>query len=161
MLNFGVTFVFTLVNFFILFLVLRRLLFKPVTALMDARAKKIKDSLAEAAYLKKKAEDDASRYEALMAEAETEAGRIVKEGNELAAAEAKALIDKAKAEAAEAQRRGEKAVEREREKAMQELAAEIARLASEAAAKLAGREARAEDERAAAALIRDLEAGRV
>jgi len=46
-------------------------------------------------------------------------------------------------------------------KGAQDLADEIARLAAEAAARLAGREASVEDERAAAVLIRDLEAGRV
>lgn len=161
MLNFGVTFLITIANFLVLFLILRKLLFKPVTAFMDARAKKIKDSLAEAAYLKNKALEDSKRYEALMAEADAEAERLVKEGAERAAVEAKALVDKANADAAAAQRRGEEAGEREREKAMQDLAGDIARLAAQAAGKLVGREAAAEDERAAAALIRELEAGRV
>jgi F-type H+-transporting ATPase subunit b len=160
-LNFGVTFLITIGNFLVLFLVLRKLLFKPVTGMMDARAKKIKDSLAEAAYLKNKAQEDASRYETLMSEAESEAERIVKEGGERAAAESKALVDKANADAAAAQRRGEEAAEREREKAMQDLAGDIARLAAAAAGKLVGREAAAEDERAAEVLVRELESGRV
>lgn len=161
MLNFGPTFLITILNFVVLFLILRKLLFKPVTAFMDARAKKIKDSLAEAAFLKNRAQEEATRYEKLMSEADAEAERIVKEGSERAAAEAKELLDKANAEAAETQRRGEAAAQLEREKAMQELAADIARLAAEAAGKLAGRDASAEDERAAAVLIRELEAGRV
>lgn len=161
MLNFTITFFITIGNFLVLFLVLRKLLFKPVTAFMDARAKKIKDSLAEAAFLKGRAQEEATRYEKLMAEADVEAERLVKEGSERAAAEAKELLEKAALEAAAAQRRGEAAALQEREKAMQDLAADIARLAAEAAGKLAGREAVAEDERAAAALIRELEAGRV
>jgi len=160
-LNFGVTFFITIANFLVLYLVLKKLLFKPVTKFMDARAKKIKDSLAEAAYLKGKAQEDASRYETLMADADAEAERLVKEGSERAAVESKAILDKANAGAADAQRRGEEAAEREREKAMQELAGDIARLAAQAAGKLVGREAAAEDERAAVALIRELEAGRV
>jgi F-type H+-transporting ATPase subunit b len=160
-LNFGVTFFITIVNFLVLFLILRKLLFKPVTAFMDARAKKIKDSLAEAAYLKGKAQEDASRYETLMSDADAEAERLVKEGAERAAAESKAIVDKANSDAAAAQRRGEEAAEREREKAMQDLAGDIAKLAAAAAGKLVGREAAAEDERAAATLIRELEAGRV
>jgi F-type H+-transporting ATPase subunit b len=160
-LNFGVTFLITIANFLVLFLILRKLLFKPVTAFMDARAKKIKDSLAEAAYLKGKAQEEASRYETLMSEAESEAERIVKDGSERAAAESKALVDKANADAAAAQRRGEEAAEREREKAMQDLAGDIAKLAAQAAGKLVGREAAAEDLRAAETLIRELEAGRV
>jgi F-type H+-transporting ATPase subunit b len=159
-LNFSVTFLITIVNFFVLFLVLRKLLFKPVTSFMDARAKKIKDSLGEAAILKAQAEEKAARYETLMATADAEVGRIVKEGEDRAREEAKALLDKANAEAAEARRRGEEAAELEREKARQELAGDIAALASEVAGKLIGRAAVAEDKRAAEVLVRELEAGR-
>ncbi len=161
MLNFTITFFITIGNFLVLFLILRKLLFKPVTAFMDARAKKIKDSLAEAAYLKGRAQEEATRYEKLMSEADAEAERLVKEGAERAALEAKELLEKANADAVEAQRRGEAAARQEREKAMQDMVGDIARLAAEAAGKLAGREAAAEDERAAAALIRELESGRV
>jgi len=159
-LNFSVTFLITIANFFVLFLVLRKLLFKPVTNFMEARAKKIKDSLGEAAILKAQAEEKAARYETLMATADAEVARIVKEGEDRAREEAKALLDKANAEAAEARRRGEAAAELEREKGRQELAGDIAALAAEVAGKLIGRAAAAEDKRAAEVLVRELEAGR-
>ncbi len=160
MLNFGVTFLFTIVNFFVLFLVLKKLLFKPVTSFMDARAKKIKDSLGEASIMRAQAEEKAARYEALMAGADAEAGRIVKEGEDRAKEEAKALIDKANAEAALARRRGEEAAELERVKALQALANDIASLASEVAGKLVGRAAEAEDKRSAERLVQELGASR-
>jgi len=159
-LNFTVTFFITILNFFVLFLVLKKLLFKPVVNFMDARAKKIRDSLAEASILRGEAEEKAARYEALMAGAEAEADRIVKEGEDRARDEAKALLEKAQADAVEARRRGEEAAEREREKARQELAGDIAAFASEVAGKLVGREAVAEDARAAEVLVRELEAAR-
>jgi F-type H+-transporting ATPase subunit b len=159
-LNFTVTFFITIVNFLVLYLVLRKLLFKPVTNFMDARTKKIKDALSDAAIMKGQAEELAARYEALMANADAEAERLVKEGEDRARAEAKALLDKALAEAAETRRRGEEAAEREREKARQELLGDIAAIAAEVAGKLVGREATAEDERAADHLVRELEAGR-
>jgi F-type H+-transporting ATPase subunit b len=159
-LNFTVTFFITIVNLLILFLVLRKLLFKPVTAFMDARAKKIRDSLSEASILKAQAEETAARYEALMADADAEAERLVKEGEDRAKAESKALLDKAGLEAAELRRRGEEAAELEREKGRQELAADIAALATEVAGRLVGREAAAEDARAALQLVRELESGR-
>jgi F-type H+-transporting ATPase subunit b len=159
-LNFTVTFFITIVNFFVLFWVLKKLLFKPVTKFMDARAKKIKDSLGEAALLKAQAEEKASHYESLMAAADSEAGRIVREGEERAKEEAKALLEKANAEASEARRRGEEAAELGREKALPELADDIASLAPEVAGKLVGRAAVAEDKRSAEHLVRELEAGR-
>jgi F-type H+-transporting ATPase subunit b len=159
-LNFGVTFFITIANFFVLFFVLKKLLFKPVTKFMDARAKKIKDSLGEAAILKAQAEEKAARYETLMSSADAEAARIVKEGEDRAKEEAKALLDKANAEASEARRRGEEAAELERAKALQELANDIASLSAEVAGKLVGRAAQDEDKRSAEHLVRELEAGR-
>lgn len=160
MLNFSVTFFITIANLVILYLVLRRLLFKPVTSFMEARAKKIRESLAEASILKGEAQEMAARYEGLMAGADAEAERLVKEGEERARAESKALLEKAAAEAAETRRRGEEAAEREREKARQELAGDIAALAAEVAGKLVGRAASAEDARAAESLVRELESSR-
>jgi F-type H+-transporting ATPase subunit b len=159
-LNFGITFFITIVNLLVLFLVLRKLLFKPVISFMDARAKKIKDTLADAAALKGNAERNASHYEELMSKADAEAERRVREGEERAKDEAKALLEKAQSEASELRRRGEEAAEREREKAIQELADDIAALSAEVAGKLVGRAAEAEDARAAQALVRELEAGR-
>jgi F-type H+-transporting ATPase subunit b len=159
-LNFTVTFFITIVNFLVLFLVLKKLLFKPVTNFMDARAKKIKDALSDAAIMKGQAEEMRSRYDELMAGADTEAERLVKEGGDRARDEAKALLEKAQADAAEARRRGEEAAEREREKARQELAADIAALATEVAGKLVGHAAEAEDKRSAEHLVRELEAAR-
>jgi F-type H+-transporting ATPase subunit b len=158
-LKFTVTFFITIVNFLVLYLVLKKLLFKPVTNFMDARAKKIKDALSDAAIMKGQAEEMAALYEGLMAKADAEAERLVKEGEDRARAEAKALLDKAQADAVETRRRGEEAAEREREKGRQELASDIALFAAEVAGKLVGREASAEDARAAEHLVRELEAG--
>jgi F-type H+-transporting ATPase subunit b len=159
-LNFSVTFLITIANFLVLFFVLKKLLFKPVTKFMDARAKKIKDSLAEASILRGEAEEKAARYEGLMAGAEAEAERIVKEGEDRARDEAKALVEKAQAEAAAARKSAEEAAVREREKALQELTGDIAAFAAEVAGKLVGRAAEAEDARAAEKLVRELEAAR-
>jgi F-type H+-transporting ATPase subunit b len=159
-LNFTVTFFITIVNLLVLFLVLKKLLFKPVTNFMAARTKKIQDSLNDAAIMQGKAEEMRSRYDELMSGADAEAERLVKEGEERAKSEAKALLEKATIEAAEARRRGEEAAEREREKARQELASDIAALAAEVAGKLVGRAAAAEDKRSAETLVRELEAAR-
>ena len=160
MLNFGVTFLFTIANFLVLFFFFKKFLFKPVLGFMDARTKKIKDSLSDAAIMKGQAEELRSRYESLMAGAESEAERLVKEGEDRAREEAKALLDKAQAEATATRRRGEEAAELEREKARQALAGDIAALAAEVAGRLVGKAAAAEDARAAEQLVRELEGAR-
>lgn len=160
MLDFGVTFFITIVNLLVLFFVLRKLLFKPVTNFMAARTKKIQDSLNDAAIMKNKAEELRARYEGLISGADTEAERIIKEGEDRSKSEAKALLEKAALEASELRRRGEEAAQLEREKARQELVSDIAALAADVASKLVGRAAEAEDRRSAEILVKDLEAGR-
>ncbi|MGO8695516.1 MAG: ATP synthase F0 subunit B [Rectinemataceae bacterium] len=160
MLSFGVSFFITIVNLLVLYLIFRRFLWKPMTDFMEKRTNKVKNELADAAMTKGKAEEMAKRYDGLLAEADSEAERLVKEGEERAKVEAKAILAAAQADAAELRRRGEEAAAREHEKARQELASDIAELAAEVAARLVGREARAEDARSADALVRELEAGR-
>lgn len=159
MLNFGVSFFITIVNLLVLYFILRRLLFKPVTDFMEKRANKVKSELAEAASTKGRAEEMAKRYDGLIAGADSEAERLIKEGEERARAEAKAILAAAQTEATELRKRGEESAAREREKARQELAGDIARLATEVAARLVGRAAEAEDARSAEALVRELESG--
>jgi F-type H+-transporting ATPase subunit b len=159
-LNFGVTFFITILNLFILYLILRRLLFKPVTAFMEKRANKVRSDLADAAMMKGKAEEAAKRYDGLLAEADIEAERLVKEGDERAKEEAKRILTAAQAEAAQLRARGEEAAVREAEKAMQALVSEIAGVATAIAARLAAREPAVEDARAAEVIIREMEAGR-
>lgn len=143
----------------VLYLVLKKLLFKPVTNFMEQRANKVKSELAEAASTKQRAEEMAKRYDGLIAGADTEAQRLVKEGEERAKAEAKTILAAAQSEAAELRRRGEESAALEREKARQALAGDIAHLATEVAARLVGKAAAAEDARSAEALVRELESG--
>jgi F-type H+-transporting ATPase subunit b len=159
-LSFGVSFFITIVNLLVLYFIFRRFLWKPMTSFMEKRANKIKSELADAAMTKGKADEMAKRYDGLLAEADTESERLVREGGERAKAEAKAILAAAQVEAAELRRRGEEAAAREHEKARQELASEIAALAAEVASRLVGREATSEDARSADALVRELEAGR-
>jgi F-type H+-transporting ATPase subunit b len=159
MLNFGVSFLITIVNFTVLYLVLRKLLFKPVTSFMKKRADKVRSDLADAAMMKGKAEESAKRYDALLADADSEAERLVKEGEERARDEAKAIVASAQTDAAALRRQGEEGAERAREKARAELLGDVAALAVETAARLIARSPEAEDVRAAEFIVRELEAG--
>ncbi len=160
MLQFGVSFLITIINFAVLYLVLRKLLFKPVTAFMRKRSDKVRGELADAAMMKGNAEEMAKRYDALLADADSEAERLIKEGEERAREEAKAILASAQTEATALRRQGEEGAERAREKARADLLGEIAALAVETAARLVARSPEAEDLRAAEFIVRELEAGR-
>jgi F-type H+-transporting ATPase subunit b len=159
-LSFSVSFLITIANFFVLFWIFKRFLWKPVKATLEKRASKVKSDLADASFSKVRAEELKTQYEGLITGAETEADRLLKEAAEQAATDSKALITEARGEAEAIRARAEESATRERAAALEKLTGEIARIATEAAAKLAGRDAAAVDASAAEALVKELGAGR-
>jgi len=165
-LDFGVTFLITLVNITILYLVLKRLLWKPMQKFMDNRTRKVKEELDGAATARSVAEELKKRYEDLLADAEKEAEALLKEAEGRGHDEYKRIVGLAEADAAQIRRRAEERADFELRRAQDELAGEVARLAIAAASKVSGRSMGAqEDLSEAEAFIRGLgarspEAGR-
>src|SRR6266545_811233 len=121
------------VNFLILLFILQRFLYKPVLRMLDERALRIRDSMAQAeearaevARLRDDAKDilDAARREGqeLLAQANRNSERILAEARQQAQAEADRIVERARAE-----------IVREREQAFAELRQEVADLAVMAA----------------------------
>jgi F-type H+-transporting ATPase subunit b len=159
-LSFSVSFFITIVNFFVLFWIFKRFLWKPVRSTLEKRAAKVKSELSDAAFSKGRAEELKTQYEGLIAGAESEADRLLKEAAEQASTDARALVTEARGEAEAIRARAEESATRERAATLEKLTGEIARIATEAAARLAGRDAAAVDASAAEALVKELGAGR-
>jgi F-type H+-transporting ATPase subunit b len=126
-------------NFVILLFVLQRFLFKPVLAMLDKRAEKIRESEKAAAAARIEAEraeeqrgeilrEARRQAEEIVARATQEAERIRAEARQSAQEEAQRIISRAEQEATA-----------ERQQAMQELRAEVADLAVLAAGRVIGR----------------------
>ncbi len=161
MLNFSVTFFITILNITILYLVLKRLLWKPMQKFMDSRTRKVKEELDGAATARSVAEELKKRYEGLLADAEKEAEALLKEAEGQGREEYKRIVGQAEADAAQIRRRAEERADFELRRAQDELAGEVARLAIAAAAKVSGRAMGSqEDLSEAEAFIRDLGAHR-
>jgi F-type H+-transporting ATPase subunit b len=64
------------VNFIVLFLLLRQFLFKPVVGMLDARAKRVRDSMEQAEQARRAAEQAEADRQALLAETRREAEQI-------------------------------------------------------------------------------------
>ncbi len=115
-------------NFGIVAVLLWYFAFKPVTATLDERQKKIADGLKYAEEMKAKLEATQQESAALMKKASVEAGRIVDEARK----SAKELLDKQVQEAAakttEMLAKGQQAIELEHKKMLAEARSEIARL---------------------------------
>ena len=161
MLDFSVTFLITIANLAILVLVLKKLLWKPVTDFMDARSRKVREELEGAAASRARAEELEARYESLLANAEAEGEWVVKDAEDRAREEYRRIVAAAEADAAAIRLRAEERAGLELGRARDELAAEVAALAVAAAARIAGRGLGGADDAAdAEAYIRSAEAGR-
>ena len=156
MLSFSVSFFITIVNFYILYWVIRKWLWKPVRTMLEKRSETVKSDLANAAQAKGKAEALQNRYETMISGAEAEANKIRLSASEQAAADAKIVVGGARHEAEAIRARAEEAALKEKAAALESLAGEIARIATEAAARLASRESSAVDAAAAVALVHEL-----
>jgi F-type H+-transporting ATPase subunit b len=156
-LNFSVTFLITIVNLGILYFALKKLLFGKVTKVMEDRAEKVRRELDEAAANRLGAEELKTRYEALLANAENEAEWVVREAEDRGRAEYQRLIAEAQEEASAIKRRAEERAAFEVNRARDELAGEVARVACLVAAKITGRRlGGSEDEAEAEAFVRGI-----
>jgi len=147
MLDFSVTFIITIINITILFIILRKLLFKPVTKFMADRAKRIQDSLDQADKDRTQAKALYKEYEDKLKNAEAEAGEIIKTARDNANMEASRIIAEGKTEAAEIISAAHKQIEADRLAAVTKLRFETAALVMAASSKLAARELSHDDNR--------------
>jgi F-type H+-transporting ATPase subunit b len=140
MLNFSVTFLITIANLLFLYFVLRKLLFKPVTEFMAARAKKVKDELDEANRAKRSALSIEFRYKEILAQAEEEALWLKRDAEEEGRLKAEQLIAEARKEAQGIIARGNEELAVEKLKVEQELKEYAVGIALAAATKLVAKD---------------------
>lgn len=99
MLNFSVTFLITIVNITFLYLVLRKILFNPVTKFMESRTASIQNEIDAAKKTTERAEALEAEFRKKMADAEAEGQRLIQVAREKADREYAAIIEKAHADA--------------------------------------------------------------
>ena len=145
MLDFSVTFLITIINVAVLFVILRLLLFKPVTKFMAARTKKVQDSIEQSEKDKVQAKALLVQYEAQLKSAEQEADAIIQGAKEQARQEAERIIAESQVLAEATQAKLRKDIELERIAAMASFKEEAATLVVTAASRLLGREIKSED----------------
>jgi F-type H+-transporting ATPase subunit b len=157
MLDFSVTFVITIINIIILCLILRLILFKPVTKFMDDRARQVKDSIEQSEKDKAQANALLAQYTAQLKTAETEADSIIRNAKEFAEAEAEKIIAKGRASAEQTLLNAKKQIETEQKAALAVFRQEAADLVVAASSTLLKREIKDEDSRQyAAALLEEV-----
>jgi F-type H+-transporting ATPase subunit b len=119
--------------FLVLFLALWKFGLPAIRSAMDARAERIRESLEDAERAKTEAESIKAEYERQLADARTEAGRIIEEARQAADAVRRDLVTRAEQEAAELRSRTTEQAEAERGRVLSEVQGQVAQLALELA----------------------------
>jgi len=153
MLDFSVTLVITIINIIFLSLILRVILWKPVTKFMTERAKRVQDSIAQAEREKAQAGALLSQYEAKLKNAEAEAEAVMRKARAEAGTEAERIIAESRAAAEQTLANAKKQLEKEHEAAMELFRKEAASLVVAAAGRLVGREINSDDNEQYAAML--------
>jgi F-type H+-transporting ATPase subunit b len=151
------TFLVTLVNIAILFVILRAVLFKPVTKFMADRSRKIEDAIAQAEHEKAQARQLLQQYEDQLKNARAEAEAIIRGARENAERESEHIIAEGKARAETMIAAAQARIESEQQAVRALFKAEAAALVVAAAGRVLARDLNQEDNRRlAAGLLREL-----
>lgn len=128
--------VFQLINTFLVFWLLKKLLFKPVMGVIEARQKDIDANLAQGEKAKSEGLSLKKEYEEKITSAKSEGQEIIKQATLRAEQKESEIIAAAKEEAQSLREKASKDVEQERQKVMNEIKNDISDIALLAASKV-------------------------
>lgn len=134
-----------LINLTILFLVLKKFLFKPVEKVLKKRQDELDGQYANANNALSAAKTAQTEYETRLNGAKIEADGIIKEASDTAARRSAKIVDGARDEAEAIIKRAKEQAELEKAKAQKEIKDEIVDVSSLIAEKLLSREINAQD----------------
>lgn len=134
-----------LISFLVLFVILGKFAFPPVTKMLDERADKIRESLEKAEETRVEAERLLEEYRVQMAEARAEAGKVIEQGRTVAENMKNEIVAKAREEAEAEKSKAIEAIKAEKLAAMAELQASVADLSVAVAGKIIGQKLSAAD----------------
>ncbi len=141
------TIIFQICNLLILLLLVRKFLWKRVTAVLEARQKEIDGIYDAAGKDRREAAQLKEDYTERMSSAREEADRLVKNAVDTANSRSDTIVNEAKAEVAHLKQKAERDIEQEKRKAYSELLGEISGMAADIAGRMVEREINAEDHR--------------
>ena len=139
--------IWTLISFFILLILLKKVAFPPILKGMKKREETIKQQLEEAQKTKKDAENLLEGYKRQLAEARSEAQKIINEGKSLGENMRKEIVQKAQEESNQIVKRAQEEIELQKQKAILELQEKIADLSIMAATKIINKSLNTQDNR--------------
>lgn len=124
----------------VLFLVLKKFFFEKVKNFMETRSNSIQDAFDSAEAVNRRADEKMQNYTKRIANVEAEGREIIRNAKIKADAQAREIIEDANKQATEILNKAERNIEREKQKAMEEMRKEVAALAMMAAERIVERE---------------------
>lgn len=141
------TILISLLNLLILFLLIKKFLYKPVKKIFAQRKEEVDKIYKEASDAKDAALADREYYEARKEAAEAEADELVRKASSEAKKAGEEIVRDAKAEAEAIKAKAERDIRQEQVKAINDAKSEIASISIDIAEKIVGREIRDEDQK--------------
>ncbi len=139
--------VISLLNLVLLFLLVKKFLFKPVKKVLEQRQKEIDDRYAEADEANAEAQESRKTWEEKLAGADAKAEAILQDATETARRRGDTLVDEARRQADSIIRSAQTEAELERQKAAAGIKQEIVEISGALAEKLLEREINEQDHR--------------
>jgi F-type H+-transporting ATPase subunit b len=137
--NFGLQ-IWVVATFVVMLGLLAKLAFKPIGEALDKRGAAIKASLDDAEKSRTEAKKLMDDYQKQLAEARTEAGKLIEEARLLGEKVRKEVVEKASGEAAAAVQRAQEEIQRQKEKGVQEFKDTVASLSVQIASRVIEKE---------------------
>ena len=139
--------VISLANLVILFLILKKLLFKPVKKIVDKRQKEIETEYKKAEKTQAEADAIKAEWEGKMATAEAEADKIISDAVERADSRNEVMLYESREKADQIIRKAKADIERERKDARETIKKEIVDVSQTLSEQIIGREINMDDHR--------------
>jgi len=140
-------FLLTLIVFLLVLWGLLKFAWNPILDALDAREKRIDDSVTAAQNARDEAERVLGEYKQNLADAERQVAERIEEGRKMAERQAQEILDKAHEETQRERESVKRDIELEKQRALAELRSETVKLSKEIAEKVLSRELNDEDHR--------------
>ena len=135
----------SLANLLIMFLIIRRFLFKPVQKMLETRKQQVDTIYAKAEESRSAAESMRQEYETRMASAREEADDLVRSAVQTAQKRSDAIMAEANSQASHIKQRANEEIAQEKQQMLKDVRAEISDIAVSIASKVMEREINAKD----------------
>ena len=130
------TFIFVAINLLILYFLMKKILFKPITKFMDDRQNSIEQALNDAEKAKIEAADVRKEYEDQMKGIKSDCDKLLEDARVRASREYDEMISAAKKDVEGILQKGRNDIERERQEMIKQVKQQVAVLAIATASKL-------------------------